>query len=224
LSLCVSLLLGWGCSGGQGSGAVDCTGGYVSNGGCVLTTPERSVRPGTNGPLWFLGGDNPGAVFGRSGPLYHLDPTGGRLTPVTLPKRLWSVTSLAVAPDGHQIALSNGGGEFPPRNLYVMRSDGSALRRITSGNYYEVTPTWSPDGSVIVFASTRCCATAHSSGDYALYTIHPNGTGLRLLRRDTGATDISPAWPAGSWSDEAWFTWMLIRGPRRRSSFAVQDL
>jgi hypothetical protein len=48
---------------------------------------------------------------------------------------------------------------------------------------------------------------------------------LGVLYRD-GAPfgDTSMLRPAGSWSDEAWFTWMLITGPRRRSSFAVQDL
>jgi Tol biopolymer transport system component len=173
---------------------VDCTGGYVTNGGCVLTTPSGSARLRADGPLWFLGGEDPGSVFGRSGPLYHLDLASGRLTRLALPKRLWSVTGLAVSPDGHQIALSNGGGEFPPRNVYVIRTDGSRVRQITSGNYYEVTPAWSPDGSEIVFSSTRCCATAHSSGDYALYTIRPDGTDLRLLRRDPGATDIDPTW------------------------------
>jgi len=40
------VLLASGCGGSQGSGPVDCTGGYVSNSGCVLTSPTAvTVEP-----------------------------------------------------------------------------------------------------------------------------------------------------------------------------------
>jgi Tol biopolymer transport system component len=184
-----------------------------------VTIRATVARVSQDGPLWFLGGDSPGSVFGRSGPLYHVDTATGALMRVALPKRIWSVTGLAVSPDGRLIALSNGGGEFPPRNMYVMRADGSRLRRITSGNYYEVDPAWSPDGGWIVLSSTRCCATAHSSGDYALYTVRPDGSGLRLLRRDSRASDLDPVWsPDGrriafvqnpTSSNGGWSVWVM---------------
>ncbi len=146
-----------------------------------------------NGPIWFLGGDNgPGSVFGPSS-VYSVQPDGTGLHKVNLPARLYSITGLAVAPDGGLVAVSNGGGEFPPRNIYVMRSDGTGLRQLTSGDFEEVTPAWSPDGSEIVFSSTRCCATDSSLGGYQLYTIRPDGSGLRRLTEDT-ASDLYPAW------------------------------
>jgi dipeptidyl aminopeptidase/acylaminoacyl peptidase len=188
-------------------------------------TPRPDVKRATaaqasrDGPLWFLGGDGPGSVFGRSGPLYHINTTTGVLTRVAMPKPLWSVTALSVSPDGRRIALSNGGGEFPPRNLYVMRTDGSGLRRITTGNYYEIDPAWSPDASEIMFSSTRCCATAHYSGDYGIYTVRPDGSGLRLLRKDSGSNDLDPVWsPDGrriafvQWpmsSNNGWAIWVM---------------
>jgi Tol biopolymer transport system component len=154
-----------------------------------------AMRPALhpNGPIWFLGGEHPGSVFGPSSGVFWVDPDGGQPHAVPTPKELYSITGLAVSPDGERIALSNGGGEFPPRNIYVMRPDGTGLRKITSGDFYEVTPAWSPDGRSIVFASTRCCATAHSSGNYALYTMSADGSGLRRITQDS-ASDLSPAW------------------------------
>lgn len=197
--------------------AAGCRGGSATQRSDVnRATVARASR---DGPLWFLGGDSPGSVFGRSGPLYRLDTATGSLTRVALPKQLWSVTGLAVSPDGRLITLSDGGGEFPPRNLYVVRTDGSGLRRITSGNHYEVAPAWSPDGSEIAFSSTRCCATAHSSGNYALYTVRPDGSGLRLLRKDSSSDDVDPAWsPDGrriafvqmaTSSNSGWSIWVM---------------
>jgi Tol biopolymer transport system component len=93
------------------------------------------------------------------------------------------LTASKYPPEGWRlIALSNWGGDFPPRNLYAMHADGSGLRQITSGNYFEVDPAWSPDSAESMFSSTRCCATANSSRNYALYTIRPNGTKLHKLQ------------------------------------------
>ncbi len=152
-----------------------------------------------NGPIWFLGdhGAGPGSIFGPSG-LYSVAPDGTGLVKVSLPDRLYSITGLAVSPDGRLVAMSNGGGEFPPRNLYVMRPDGSGLRQITRGSYYDVTPAWSPDGAEIVFSSDRCCATDRGLSGYALYTVGQDGSGLRQLTSDS-ASDLAPAWsPDGS--------------------------
>jgi Tol biopolymer transport system component len=145
-----------------------------------------------NGAIWFLGGTEPGSVFGRSGPLYRLVPHH-RPVPVALPKRIWNVTGLAVAPDGGTIALAQGGGEFPPRNISTINVDGSGPQNLTSGNFYDVAPSWSPDGKTIVFSSSRCCATRSSTGAYAIYTITRNGGDLHRVFKDS-ASDINPSW------------------------------
>jgi Tol biopolymer transport system component len=85
-------------------------------------------------------------------------------------------------------------GEF----RYVMQPDGSNLREITSGDFFEVSPAWSPDGRSIVFASTRCCANELSGGNYALCTMEPDGSNLRQLTPGSQSA-VSPAWsPDGS--------------------------
>jgi hypothetical protein len=49
-------VLASGCGGGQGSGPVDCIGGSVSNGGCVLTGPVTVVSPSATTPVSVTGG------------------------------------------------------------------------------------------------------------------------------------------------------------------------
>jgi Tol biopolymer transport system component len=52
-------------------------------------------------------------------------------------------------------------------------------------------PKWSPDGKQIAFTSTR-------DGNYEVYLIRPDGTGLRNLTQHD-AVDKDPAWtPDGS--------------------------
>lgn len=164
-------------------------------GGSPGATPSAPSVVHANGPIWFLGGNPPGSTFGRPTGLYRVDSSGGGLVRVPLSnQQLSSITSVTVSPNGTMVALSNGGGEFPPRNIVVMASNGSHLRKITSGNFFEVSPAWSPDSHTLAFSSTRCCATAQNSGNYALYTMTPTGSSLRRLTTDPGANDVSPAW------------------------------
>lgn len=59
-------------------------------------------------------------------------------------------TSAAVSPDGSKVAmvLSKSGDD----NIWVCNADGTGLRRITSG-VEDSSPTWSPDGQWICFAT-----------------------------------------------------------------------
>jgi Tol biopolymer transport system component len=85
------------------------------------------------------------------------------------------------SPDGQQIAFfENGvrGGNLAA--IFVMRADGTDIRRVTPLRMDADHPEWSPDGSKILFNSD-----AHQNvGD--IYTIRPNGTGLTRL------TDVIP--------------------------------
>jgi eukaryotic-like serine/threonine-protein kinase len=71
--------------------------------------------------------------------------------------------------------------------IYVVRSDGSDLRRLVSGEFRNRGPRWSPDGSTIAFQSNK-------SGRAEIWTIHPDGSGLRQVTSTTGAEPIQPVW------------------------------
>jgi hypothetical protein len=74
-----------------------------------------------------------------------------------------------------------------------MNADGSDLHPITRiwGEY----PSWSPDGRLIAFQSNRCaCNGVNGEAEYDIYTVHPDGTGLRRLTSLPGEEGV------GGWS------------------------
>jgi TolB protein len=99
------------------------------------------------------------------------DGTGDRLlTPGIRPA--WS-------PRGDWIAFSD------THDLYVIRPDGTGRRRLTSDAGGEDDPSWSPDGTRLVF-------NGNSSGRSLLYTIRLDGSGETAIT--SGGNDIQPAW------------------------------
>ncbi len=80
------------------------------------------------------------------------------------------------------------------RDVYLMRPDGTDLRRLTTLNGYNGDATWSPDGSRLAFVSDR-------GGAYNLYTMAPDGRDQRrLTQHDSGrGFAVYPSWsPDGS--------------------------
>jgi TolB protein len=63
--------------------------------------------------------------------------------------------------------------------IYSARPDGSDLHRLTTNDAYDAEATVSPDGSRVVFTSTR-------DGDIELYTMKVDGTDVRRVTRRIG--------------------------------------
>ncbi|CAK9168729.1 unnamed protein product [Ilex paraguariensis] len=83
------------------------------------------------------------------------------------------------SPDGKWVVFRSGRSGH--KNLYIMdASDGenAGLHRLTEGQWSDTMCNWSPDGDWIAFASDR---DNPGSGSFALYMVHPNGTGLRKV-------------------------------------------
>lgn len=76
--------------------------------------------------------------------------------------------------------------------LFSVRQDGQALRRLTEHPALDVGPSWSPDGERLAFVSDR-------SGSPQIYVMRADGSGVRRLTYD-GGYNTSPAWsPDGKW-------------------------
>jgi len=68
---------------------------------------------------------------------------------------------------------------IPDFELYTSTVDGGDLRRLTTSPGYDAEGTLSPDGSTLVFTSTR-------DGDLDIYTMNVDGTNVRRLTNTEG--------------------------------------
>lgn len=87
-----------------------------------------------------------------------------------------------VAP-GKIVFQSNRDGDF---DIYSMKADGTEVKRLTDSPAYDVSPSWSPDGSHILFASDR-------QGNWDLYVMRSDGSDVKRLTSPPGS-NTSPSW------------------------------
>jgi Tol biopolymer transport system component len=95
------------------------------------------------------------------------------------------------SPDGRQIAFARivKDADIPTVALYVMRSDGSQLRRLVPPTLGLEHPDWSPDGRWISFDIAPEVPKA------AVRVVHPDGSGLHTLRPSDKRFELfKPAW------------------------------
>jgi VCBS repeat-containing protein len=71
-------------------------------------------------------------------------------------------------------------------DIYVMKSDGSGVTRLTTDTAADKNPAWSPDHRRIAFTSSR-------DGNEEIYVMNANGTTPTRLTNNS-ASDATPAW------------------------------
>jgi Tol biopolymer transport system component len=113
----------------------------------------------------------------------------------------------AWSPDGAMIAflsdradpLAHQVGHAPISDLYVMNADGTGVIRLTKssdcGGNGVTSPSWSPDGSRLVFAMP------HLEGSacwFDLFAVHADGTSLTQLSETSGREGQSDWSPDGT--------------------------
>jgi len=98
-------------------------------------------------------------------------------------------TDPVYSPNGRLIAFSRGdGGPYGLRSLFVMRADGSHVRRLThhGEDIEDLEADFSPNGRAIVFARG-------SGSDFALWTVRVSGGEAKLAAR-SGVGLRAPDW------------------------------
>jgi len=110
--------------------------------------------------------------------MYIVDPDGSNLVDLSAVGEGWQVDW---SPDGSSIIFASGRDQATDGydDIYVMRPDGSNIRRLTNLKAY--TPAWSPDGEHVVFSAP------------GLFVMNPDGTGVTALPTNVGETSL-PDW------------------------------
>ena len=79
--------------------------------------------------------------------------------------------------------MSNRDGNW---EIYVVREDGTGLKRLTNNASDDGLPAWSPDGKTIAFVSNQ-------GGAWAVWAMNADGSGRRELF-DLGGGGLKPYW------------------------------
>lgn len=113
--------------------------------------------------------------------------------------------------DGAQLVFQASPEGVPCDQEWVMRADGSGVRRVSNGKGRVTCGYFFPDGSRIVYASTHasspdCPPRPDSSQgyvwplhDYQLYTVRPDGSDLRPLAPAPGSYNAEATISADGW-------------------------
>lgn len=98
-------------------------------------------------------------------------------------------------------------------HLYVFDMTSGDLRQLTSGDYDDSQPTWSPDGSLIAFTSNRTDEPdANSNRDIWVVSASSPDASATLLQVTTNpGSDSSPAWSP----DGNQITYVTVTDPER---------
>jgi Tol biopolymer transport system component len=112
--------------------------------------------------------------------IYSIDIQGNGLQRLT--NGIGTLYAPELSPDGTKIIFTNNGN-----GLWVMNPDGSDQHAITFKD--DIDPTWSPDGSMIAFASSR-------AGKRQLFVANANGKQVNQV------TDLSNMGGRSSWSPD----------------------
>ena len=106
------------------------------------------------------------------------------------------------SPDGSRIAFTSHGvgdtgQDSETAEIWTMNPDGSDRMRLTFNNEEERAPSWSPDGTKILYMC-RALWRLDNSTDFELCVMDANGSNLEVLTNNT-TPDLTPNWtPDGS--------------------------
>jgi Tol biopolymer transport system component len=121
--------------------------------------------------------------------IYSMLPDGSGVTRLT---SMYDHANPALSPDGKHIVFASN-RDNPLYDIYVMKSDGSSVTRLTTTAAANLKPTWSADGSKIVFTSTRNAADPSARGvgaSWEIYIMNADGSNqTRITNNNLGEWD-----------------------------------
>ena len=189
---------------------------------------SRIRADGTGSPeqVTDVEADDRAATYSPDGTTLAFDSTRDGTTRVWImdadgknPRRLtngaddWGATW---SPDGKSIAYYSWSGVEEPSasQIWIMRADGAAQRQLTFGPGVKREPSWSPDGSRIVFITVQ-------EGKQSIWSIATDGTDPQKLVGDSreGGELISGG---GAWGKDGRILYTHSEDPPAIARFARQ--
>jgi len=123
--------------------------------------------------------------------IYSIGMDGNNLQKIT--NGIGSLYAPELSPNGEWIIFTNNGN-----GLWLMKPDGSNAHALT--NKDDIDPSWSPDGSMISFASSR-------AGTRQLFVMNADGSNIRQV------TDLNNMGGRNTWSPDG-TKLAFYRGPQ----------
>jgi len=154
----------------------------------ALALPASATFPGKNGRIAFVGNVGP-----NGGDIFTMNSDGSDVQRLTTFAASGGAACCGFwSPDGLQLVFAAQPAGAPTYQLWMMNADGTNQRPLLNDpNAYDQEPSFSPDGSQIIF--TRFNAAFQG----AIYRIQSDGTGLTALAdfsRDTDISDFDPVY------------------------------
>lgn len=143
-------------------------------------------------PSWFPSGAQVAAMDAQGMVIKKVDLNTGVAVTITDPKRV--LTGMpSVSPDGKWIAFAgqeNKGQNYDQtKNSIWLVDDTGMAHNLESNPGQGRAPTWSPDGKLLAFESTR----GSTNGLYSIFIINRDGTGL-IQVTDPALNADHPVW------------------------------
>ena len=143
-------------------------------------------------PSWFPSGEQLAAMDAQDMVIIRVNVNTGGAVTVTDQKQVFTGMP-SVSPDGKWIAFAgqkNTGQKYDQtKNSIWLVDDSGIARTVESTPGQGRAPTWSPDGKILAFESTR----ASLIGQYAIFLINRDGTGL-IQVTDPALNADHPVW------------------------------
>jgi TolB protein len=164
-------------------------------GGLLLrATPAQATPPGPNGRILFAG------FVGDSPQLFTARPDGSIIRQLTHLPPKHAVFAGNWAPDGSKVVFTEE--HQAAKQIFVVNSDGTDQHKLFSDPWYlDYVPSYSPDGTRIVFA--RCTPDFEGC---SIATVSADGTGRVTNLTDFTHFKFEPVYsPDGSRIAFSWF-------------------
>lgn len=156
----------------------------------AVVSPSGAARrltsaPGSESdPRWSPDGQQ--LLYSDSSPALRLVPAAGGRSQLVV--RLSAIEGASWSPNGKLIAFAGSAPDEQRMHLYVVRPDGTGLKRLT-GEITPDRPVWSPDGKLIAFST-------YAPG---IDVIAPDGASRKTVVSVAGAEIRDLAWsPTGT--------------------------